>query len=619
MAEAGHIDIPWQGPRSPVSGHMKNPTNPSQNRLEFVEIWELLTRAEKEDACLKFWAWPESTPARTAATQVLGTIPGFRKGFIAKAPLKAKMAILSAKLGTPTCQQLIPTVLAIALLEATARPNLQALEKGVTDAANDAGIKQDVSEVPTSVLATAIDVFLHQYPGRSAFLVLAIAVAAKTPVWRLLPDALDQLDIKLRDSLGAKTEDNCNSKEDNMSEQLISLKRQLQEAKATAAARERDLNKALEAARAKVEALTKQIADLIAERETAVRKQVEEELSQALRPWIANARFLAKLSQTRTDLSLAKRVKTVLAKQEAFDMKYGSRTRLKNRLSEFTSYAETIRSVLEDSLAPHPEMEPLLREIEREIRQLRLQLNIEVQASPLLGKIIDAINRAQSEEKLAEIELSIDSLRDKEVFSTREVTALYRRLHIAYDRLDFRNQHVPNKPTLRRGWELSNVLASNRPAIVYLDAHNVLLQMADCYGSLFEGGRITPKAEEALIQDVIKLAEGRDAVSFRVVIDAHEASENQRVPNVVVERSSGHGRERADSAIVLHVTKSEHPENCFVVTQDGTLRAQVNALGGVFAPVPVWQLMLEGFGVRQRLETLGAESVEAGTPKGDGN
>ena len=124
------------------------------------------------------------------------------------------------------------------------------------------------------------------------------------------------------------------------------------------------------------------------------------------------------------------------------------------------------------------------------------------------------------------------------------------------------------------------------------------------------------KAEEVLIQEVLKLAKDCQAVLFRVVIDGGEAGVDQRAPNVVVERSGGVGTDRADSAIVIHVTKSENREQCFVVTEDKSLRAQVNALGGVFAPVPVWQLILEGLGVRQKFETLGAERIEVQNAEG---
>ena len=241
------------------------------------------------------------------------------------------------------------------------------------------------------------------------------------------------------------------------------------------------------------------------------------------------------------------------------------------------------------------------------MRHLRLQLNIHAPASPHLQKLGEAISRAVSEEGLTDLERSIDVLADKGVLSNREASSLYRKLHVAYDKLALNNQESSNKVRRRSGWELGNVLARNRPATVYLDAHNVLLQTVDCYENLFENGRITPQAEEALVRDVIKLARNNQDVLFRVVIDAREAGVEARTPNVVVERTDGIGSNRADSAIILHASRSAHRNDWFVVTEDKSLRAQATALGGIFAPVPVWQLMLEGFGVRQDLE----ESVVA--------
>lgn len=343
--------------------------------------------------------------------------------------------------------------------------------------------------------------------------------------------------------------------------------------------------------------------------EGEVKRRVDAELSKAVRPWLSEARMLENMSATRTDLELEEKVRTLLKMQEALDLNHGSRSRLKHRLGQFSSYAEKIRAVLEDSLAPHPELEPLLRRLEVEMRHLRLLLNIHDSASPHLAKLGEAISCAISEEVLTDLERSIDVLTDKGVLSNRESSGLYRRLHVAYDKLALKSQEPSNKPRRRSGWELGNVLARNQPATVYLDAHNVLLQTVDCYEAYFEIGRITPQAEEALVQDVIKLAQNRPAVLFRVVIDATKAGEENRTSNVVVERTGGVGSDRADGAIILHASRSGHRNDWFVVTEDKSLRAQATTLGGIFAPVPVWQLMLEGFGVRQDLEESVVDSV----------
>ena len=231
-----------------------------------------------------------------------------------------------------------------------------------------------------------------------------------------------------------------------------------------------------------------------------IERRVNVEISTVMRPWLDEAGRLKQMSATRKDEELEEKVDAILRQQEALDLVYGSRTRLKNRLSQFTAYADKIRTVFEDSIAPHPGLEPLLRELEVEIRHLRRQLNIEERESPHFGKIVEAISRAASEESLKEIERAVDDLADKGVFSNREVTSFYRKLHVAYDRLALKNQEPSTKPRLRSGWELRNVLARNRPSTVYLDAHNVLLQMADCYGCHFIDGRITPNPHLSLVR-----------------------------------------------------------------------------------------------------------------------
>jgi hypothetical protein len=88
------------------------------------------------------------------------------------------------------------------------------------------------------------------------------------------------------------------------------------------------------------------------------------------------------------------------------------------------------------------------------------------------------------------------------------------------------------------------------------------------------------------------------AVTFRIVFDSREPSEDQRTPNVVVQRSGGTGTDRSDAAIVSHLAKSDNQSSSYVVTEDRSLRDQAVKFGSVYATTAVWMVIAEAFGIQ---------------------
>lgn len=568
------------------------------NKLTADEVLRLMSDSERRQACHHFWQ-NAHTSATANATQMVEALQNIGKGRLRKMGLEKQTVLLARLLLTPPAKGMLALVVNFGLLETKELPNLQTLLNLLPE------VGKAFRPFSTAELVTAISSLRSNYSERQVTLLLA-AVASLTTKnnsdvapFLELPAALDYLEMNLRNSLAASRETQPDSKVTDLQAEVESLREELTATKRDLGSSRVLLDKDRETHKSAIAAANQQNQDLIAGREAAITQRVDTELSKAVRPWLEEARNLANMSATRTDLQLEEKVSDLLRQQEVLDLKYGSRARLKNRLRQFDSYAEKIRSVFEDSLAPHPDLDPLLHQLEVEIRHLRLKLKIEEKGSHHFVNVVEAINRAASEESLTEIENSISVLADKGVFSNREASSFYRRLHVAYDKLALKKQDSLTKPRLRSGWELRDIFARNRPATIYLDAHNLILQTVDCYDSLLVDGRITPEAEAALIKDVLSIADNRLEVFFRVVIDAKEAGEATRAPNVVVERAAGVGTDRADSAIILHASKADHRNDWFVVTEDRSLREQATRLGGVFAPVPIWQLMLENFGVRQ--------------------
>lgn len=360
----------------------------------------------------------------------------------------------------------------------------------------------------------------------------------------------------------------------------------------------REAQLAQQKAEQNLEQLKARFADVEASKEVAIAQGVERELSLVVRPWLEEARSLAGLSAARTDKSLAERAAALLHDQEALDMKYGSRTRLRRRLKDFEDYASKIRSALEDSIKPSQGLAPLLVDIESEIHRTRVILGEDRPQSQLVIKLEEALNKASTSDALDSLADNIAALHSASVFTHKEHVRLTKQTFKAYDRLRTREELRPAPAQRRSGRELCLVLGNNRKATVYLDGNNVV-HRDDRYAHLFnESGKVNREVEEAFLRDVSAIASKCPAVTIRVVFDSHKASEQSISDNVIVQRSGGSGTDRADSAIVLHLL-AEKPDgdSSFVMTDDIGLRQQTTKLGGVYADVAVWAVLLDAFGV----------------------
>jgi hypothetical protein len=341
-------------------------------------------------------------------------------------------------------------------------------------------------------------------------------------------------------------------------------------------------------------------------RSKLVAEEVERQLSAVTRPWLEEARRLEQWSATQTNVALIDKVECALQAQEAFDMKSGSRTRLKRRLACFEKLAAKIRDVLEDSVRPLPDIVPLGQEVEREIQTLRRALRLKDQSFLGTEKLVEAINQAKDEAELDELSKHIEAMSTLKLWSHKASVHLQKRLHVAYDRLQTLRERQPAKTPYRTGWDLRQTLGQNRKATVYMDGNNVLNGLDEYCKLLDEDGTITANAEDALVKDVLKIAKQCPAVAFRIVFDSHEASEVEHAANVFVQKSGGSGTDRADSAIVLRLTTSADSESSYVVTEDRGLRDQVVRLKATYVSLPVWTVLAEAFGIAKPTETTEA-------------
>lgn len=565
----------------------------SGNRLPAEEVIGLMTRTERLQACRDFWTHAAKSPLCEKVADTLETMYKIGKGRLFKKNLYERAEILVRDLHIPTQRFCAEKVLYFWALKKETPPSISTMFS-VTPKMDE---QKAENSLPTTVLVESVQSLLKDYPEREVLLLLACLAACDKMIWRELPTALDQLGVNLRKSLADTRSQETDPLIASLHAEMQSLKSQLTTEKEALSKSDHTIEQEREKHQLEVAKFRHEISALEADREAAIEKGIASEMSAVVRPWLEEARRLQGLSADRMDKSLVERAVTLLHAQEALDMKYGSRTRLRRRLKEFEDYASKIRSVLEDSVRPSEDFGSLLAEIESEIQRTRVVLGEDRTQSQLVIKLEEAIHKAASSEFLDSLADNIAALHNAGVFTHKEHLRLTKQKLKAYDRLRTRDELKPAVQQRRSGWELCQVVGSNKKAVVYLDGNNVV-HRDDRYAHLFdESGKVSQEVENALRRDVLALASQCPAVTFRVVFDSHASGEETLTQNVIVHRSGGSGTDRADSAIVLHLTATPDGGSRFVITDDISLRQQTTSIGGVYADVVVWDVLLESFGV----------------------
>ena len=130
-----------------------------------------------------------------------------------------------------------------------------------------------------------------------------------------------------------------------------------------------------------------------------------------------------------------------------------------------------------------------------------------------------------------------------------------------------------------------------------LDGHNVLFAL-DHLRPYFDNGNPGAKARGHLIELVRRLLAGRTKVQARIVFDGPQASVQTLDANLKVEFSGGTADQRADDAIIGHLTQKSFQElkrRTFVVTNDRHLQQRIRTQNAYYMPAGAFDLMLQKF------------------------
>ena len=579
---------------------MQSPSPASVNCLPAEEVVGLMSQAEVLQACRDYWNHESEPRARAEITTLLETEFKFGGGRLSKLPLDKRAQLLAEKLKTVNYRGWASRVLYIHAVHKDDPPSVQT----ILSVFPETKLEDVEAPLPLPPLVEIANTLLRDYPKRRVLILFASLIARGKATWQQLPAALDQIGINLRKSLAESRDPQGDPRIAALTAEVESLKAQLAKKDKFLAQSEERLMAAQTVHHSEVALRSEEIERLKAEQQEAIQQRVELELSKELRPWLSSARELERMSARRADRALAKRISEALAKLEALDMAYGSWKRCKRRLSRFEGYAAAIETALEHCTRQTPELVELQSEIQAEVHQLRRLLREPNESAGLCQRLHKSLSLAPDQSKLAEVESLITPLCNNGLLTEKESWSLFKTAKRCHDRFASLSARKQTETPYRTGWELDRKLRLNESAAVFIDGNNILLRLNEVYSETLEGGRIGSRAREMLIQHLEKLAIRYSNVQFRIVFDDDTHDESHRAPNLVIERSGGTGKDRADRVIGNHIGGLSRNLQGFVVTDDNSFRLEAVQMGGIYVTSRLWHYLLCEHGVFPQFESV---------------
>jgi hypothetical protein len=580
---------------------MDSPSTTSDNRLAAEEVIGLMSQAEKLQACKYYWQNETESKALAAAVERLEVDMKLRKGSLSKFSLDKKSEYLANRLKSLPYREWARRVLHFSALHTDNPPSTNTLLSALTE---EQQRLYSTDPLPLSLMLNLTRSLLADYPARQVLLLFASLISSGKSTWQELPSALDQLGINLRQSLAASRELPSDPQVASLKEEVRVLKTRLAEATEAAAQSTKLFETAAISHSSEISSLATQIETLKSEREAAIKQRVELELSSTLRPWIAAARELERMSARRTDLSLSRKMSAALSKLETFDMGYGAWKRCMRRLSRLEGFSEAIKAAMEHSSRSTPELLELRGEVESEIRDLRELLRKPSKTSELCERIRELLRDAPDLDCLGQVQSLITPLCTNGLLSEKESHLLFKAAKRFHDRFQSLRNSSPKEARYRSGWDLDRKLRTNEPATVFIDGNNVLLQLKEVYSKSLDVGRIGPLARKTLAEHVAALAARSPKVRFHIVFDDDSQHVEHPAPNLTIELSGGVGRDRADNVIINHLAGLKRDVEGFVVTDDTSFKGASVHVGGVYVPSRLWHYLLCTHDVLPQYESL---------------
>ncbi|MEW6219877.1 MAG: hypothetical protein AB1634_10135 [Thermodesulfobacteriota bacterium] len=313
-------------------------------------------------------------------------------------------------------------------------------------------------------------------------------------------------------------------------------------------------------------------ATLENELQERIRQGVDEELAVRLRSWLAQPQAVAAeadRSRPAGTGDLLARARLALERQVQRDRHLGNRRQLAARLASLQQAAAELDEARQQALSPLPELAPLGREVQAEIRRLQAVLGEDPPPSPLVAELAARINSA-AEDHLVSWRRLVEELAAAGILASQErasLEALASQTQArALDRARVAATPLPGVAGL-----VQRALDQGQPFHLVVDGHNVLFGLASLFGPAYdEHGVPGARARAALLAAVDRLLAPAGQALASVFFDGVAASEENVSPKVKAVYAAGGpaAEDRADQAILDYLDHCRPANGQVVLVSD---------------------------------------------------
>ena len=434
---------------------------------------------------------------------------------------------------------------------------------------------------------------------------------------------LAALDLELVDHLSAQDQppsevlsmltDTCEMDErliERLKRAMVTQAKHAKEKSRTAVARvekeKGDLATRLAQSEAQVNKLTRQKAELEAklnsfegEKSAAIARGVEDQINSEIRKWLEAPRAVEMLLHEHSGRSadLLGRAEMALQAQKREDMHSGNRAELEQKCAVFQQVRERLILAGQNAIHPVRQLADVRKDIDTEIARLEQVLKGQPPRNELAGKLVAEIAAAADWGELRDVSNLLETLAQRELIPVEDQRKIHHRLHARFSLLQER-AGPKVKEQGDNGWTLRGVLHRNEKAVLVLDGHNVLFQLKDIFGPVYENDHPGEKARAKLNSLIVKLVGLRSNVKATIWYDGPVANRFSLSPNIEMAFSGGQGTDRADRRIAEYLEVKDLQDlgrKVFVVSDDREVRRKAVTHGALYVRVSLFAVLVEDF------------------------
>lgn len=282
---------------------------------------------------------------------------------------------------------------------------------------------------------------------------------------------------------------------------------------------------------------------------------------------------------------LLQRAAVALAEQARADRASGTRAILRTRLERIETLLVCATDALGNAMRPQTALQAAVEELRVESARLRGLLGLE-QCSVAGAATLEAAINTSPGVLLESWQRVVGHLGATGVLGATERDRLIAALRRRHAMLKLAEEPSPvakeDELGTPRG-RLRAMLRGQQAGVLLLDAHNVLFSLQARYRHPRDLAYPDRHAREALVADLVRMADGRPTCRVRIIFDGPERSDRDAAANVAVVYSGGEGEHRADKVILdeTQFFRQTALDAVLLATNDGALSGAAARLGVV--------------------------------------